>query len=142
MVAQLHLVVSDKAVSFQIEIVFPDLVPASPPGRYSFALVNCRKRLSVAAPPTTSVKPRRRPNRQPGFTRAFVGLWCDAKGDCQRAHESTQDEGRAAGHSSAPDREDMIISVWTGIVCERDHERSILSSTKIYDVSASLVGAG
>jgi len=64
--------------------------------------------------------PRRRPNRQPDFTRAFVGLWWDAKGDCQRAHESTQDEGRAAGHSSVPDREDMIISVWTGIVCERD----------------------
>ena len=63
---------------------------------------------------------RQRPNRQPDFTRAFVGLWWDAKGDCQRAHESTQDEGRAAGHSSAPDREDMIISVWTGIVCERN----------------------
>jgi len=24
--------------------------------------------------------------RQPDFTRMFVGLWWDAKGDCQRAH--------------------------------------------------------
>ena len=55
-----------------------------------------------------------------GLTRALVGLWWDAIGDWQRAHESTQDQGRAAGHSSAPDREDMIISAWTGIVCKRD----------------------
>ena len=24
-----------------------------------------------------------------------------------------------------PDREDMIISVWTGIACERDHSRTL-----------------
>jgi len=34
--------------------------------------------------------------------RVCVGLWWDAKGDCQQAHESMQDEGRAAGHASAP----------------------------------------
>jgi len=38
-------------------LYLPDPVPASPPGRYSFAWVNWRKRLSLAAPPTTSAKP-------------------------------------------------------------------------------------
>jgi hypothetical protein len=120
-VAYLHLVVSDKAVSSQIEIVSSRSSSCIASRSLQLCLSQLAEKTFLGQRPRRlPPSPRRRPNRQLDFTRAFVGLWCDAKGDCQRAHESTQDEGRAAGHSSAPDREDMIISVWTGIVCERD----------------------
>jgi hypothetical protein len=32
-----------------------------------------------------------------GLTRALLGLWWDAKGDWQRAHESAQEDGSKAG---------------------------------------------